>query len=174
MLDSGEPELPDDARTVLVLSSATTGSEACTALAGRGERVLLVGYAGTTAEDLRERLAGRFEEPPPVRALDVGGEVELSDLTGQGITVAEALSPETTVCFDSLGALLQYTDLEQVFQFVHSLAERCAASSATMHVHLDPAAVDDRAVAALSTLADAVVDVEAGATTLQPELTGKD
>ena len=106
MFDSDEPELPDDARTVLVLSSATTGSEACTALAGRGERVLLVGYAGTTAEDLRERLAERFEEPPPVRALDVGGGVELSDLTGQGITVAEALSSETTVCFDSLGALL--------------------------------------------------------------------
>ena len=76
MLDD-EPELPDDARTVLVLSSATTGSEACTALAGRGERVLLVGYAGTTAEDLRERLAERFEEPPPVRALDVGETLDI-------------------------------------------------------------------------------------------------
>ena len=174
MLDSGEPELPDDARTVLVLSSATAGSGACTALADRGERVLLVGYAGTTAEDLRERLAERFEEPPPVRSLGVGDGVEHGDLTAQEITITEALSPGTAVCFDPFGALLQYTDREQVFQFVHGLAERCAESSATMHFHLDPAAVDERTVAALSTLMDAVVDVDGGDATVRPELTGTD
>ena len=43
-----------------------------------------------------------------------------------------------------------------------------------MHVHLDPAAVDDRTVAVLSLLMDAVVDVESGAVTVRPELTGKD
>ena len=170
--DSESPGVPDGARMVLVLEPSMSRGDACTALAGRRDRVLFVGYGGATEADLAGRLEERFEEPPPVRALGVGGDVEPGDLTGQGITIAEALSPGTAVCVDSLGALFQYADREQVFQLIHTLGERCAESSAAMHFHLDPAAVDDRTVAAVSLLMDAVVDVESEAVTVRPELTG--
>ena len=169
--DSG---VPDGARMVLVLEPSMSRGDACAALAGRADRVLLVGYASVTETDLVERLEDRLEDPPPVRALGVGDDVEPSDLTGQGIAIAEALSPETVVCVDSLGVLLQYVDREQAFQFVHTLGERCAESAAAMHFHLDPAAVDERTVATLSLPMDAVVDVDGGDVTVRPELTGTD
>ena len=172
MWGSEGPDLPDEARMVLVLAQSSPG--VCAALSGRGGRVLLIQYANVTETDLVERLEDRFEDPPPVRALGVGDDVEPSDLTGQGIAIAEALSPETVVCVDSLGALLQYVNREQAFQFVHTLGERCAESSAAMHFHLDPAAVDERTVATLSLPMDAVVDVDGGDVTVRPELTGTD
>jgi hypothetical protein len=172
MWGSEGPDLPDEARMVLVLAQSSPG--VCAALSGRGGRVLLVRYTNVTETDLVERLEDRFEDPPPVRALGVGDDVEPSDLTGQGIAIAEALSPETVVCVDSLGALLQYVDREQAFQFVHTLGERCAESSSAMHFHLDPAAVDERTVATLSLPMDAVVDVDGGDVTVRPELTETD
>ena len=172
MWGSEGPDLPDEARMVLVL--AQSSPDACAALSGRGGRVLLVRYTNVAETDLVERLEDRFEDPPPVRALGVGDDIEPSDLTGQGIAIAEALSPETVVCVDSLGALLQYVDREQAFQFVHTLGERCAESSSAMHFHLDPAAVDERTVATLSLPMDAVVDVDGGDITVRPELTGPD
>ena len=144
MWGSEGPDLPDEARMVLVLAQSSPG--VCAALSGRGGRVLLVRYTNVTE----------------------------TDLVGQGIAIAEALSPETVVCVDSLGALLQYVDREQAFQFVHTLGERCAESSSAMHFHLDPAAVDERTVATLSLLMDAVVDVDGGNVTVRPELTGTD
>ena len=171
--DSESPGVPNGARMVLVLEPSMSRGDACAALAGRRDRVLFVGYGDATEADLAGRLEERFEEPPPVRALGGGG-VEPDDLIGQGITIAEALSPGTAVCVDSLGALFQYADREQVFQLIHALGERCAESAAAMHVHLDPAAVDDRTVAVLSLLMDAVVDVESEAVTVRPELTGTD
>ena len=174
MWGSEDPPLPEDASMVLVLEPSMSRGDACAALAGRRDRVLFVGYGGTTEADLAGRLKERFEEPPPVRALGVGDDVEPGDLTGQGITIAEAMSPGTAVCVDSLGALFQYADREQVFQLIHALGERCAESAAAMHFHLDPAAVDDRTVAVLSLLMDAVVDVESEAVTVRPELTETD
>ena len=172
MWGSEGPDLPDEARMVLVL--AQSSPSVCAALSGRGGRVLLVRYTNVTETDLVERLEDRLEDPPPVRALGVGDDVEPSDLTGQGIAIAEALSPETVVCVDPLGALLQYVDREQAFQFVHTLGERCAESSSAMHFHLNPAAVDERTVATLSLPMDAVVDVDGGDVTVRPELTGTD
>jgi len=136
--------------------------------------VLFVGYGDSTADAFRDRLAWVVDAPPPVRGLGVGEDVEAGDLTGQGIAVAEAFSPETAVCLDGIDVLLEDLDREPVFQFVHSLAERCAQAGATMHLHVDPDAVDDRAVAALSTLMDAVVHLEDDDVTVRPELTEKD
>jgi hypothetical protein len=168
MCGATTPELPAGAHSVLVLSSS--GADTCAALAARADRVLLVGYGSLTAEGLRDRLDDRLEDPPPVRSLGVGEAVEAGDLTRQGIAVADSLSAEPAVCVGGFGRLLDRLDREPVFQFVHSLAERCARSSSTMHYHLDPATVDDRAVAALSTLMDAVVRVDEGTVTVQPEL----
>jgi hypothetical protein len=65
---------------------------------------------------------------------------------------------------------LQYADRERSFQFVHSLTERCAAAPAGIHYHLDPETTDERTVAAVSMLMDAVVDIEADELRVRPEL----
>ncbi|WP_336134944.1 DUF7504 family protein [Natronomonas amylolytica] len=163
--------IPDDATTVLVLSP-TIDSDAgvCSALSARAKDILLVGYAGADVATLRERLAADGSEGPRIDTLDIGTDVEPNDLTGQGIAITEALSAGTEVCFDSLTALLQYADRERSFQFLHSLGERCVDASATIHYHLDPATTDDRTVAALSMLMDAVVDTEADELRVRPEL----
>jgi hypothetical protein len=164
-------EIPDDATTVLVLSPTIDGDAGvCSALSARAKKVHLVGYAGADPATLRERLAADGSDGPRIDTLDIGADVEPNDLTGQGIAIAEALNAGTEVCFDSLTALLQYADRERAFQFLHSLGERCAAASATIHYHLDPATTDEKTVAAMSTLMDAVVDTEAGELRVRPEL----
>lgn len=90
------------------------------------------------------------------------------DLTGIGITLSEYLSSwggeggDLVVCFDSLTALLQYVSLKRAYRFLHVLTGRAAAVGARSHYHLDPSAHDDRTVATLTSLFDAVVD-ESGA-----------
>lgn len=85
-----------------------------------------------------------------------------ADLTGLEIAVAEFLSEwagdgrETVVCVDSLTVLLQYAELPAAFRFLNSLTSRVWHADATMHVHLDPAAVDDRVLATVAPLFDAV------------------
>jgi hypothetical protein len=174
MWGSAAPELPAGTHTVLVVGSAGDGAGACAALAEGADRVLLVDYGDLTADGLRERLAAQSAEPPPVRALGVGEDVEPGDLTAQGIGVAESLSSDTAVCVDGLGTIVERVDRDPVFRFVHSLAERCARSSSAMHYHLDPATVEGRTVAALSTLMDAVVRVEDDAVAIRPALTDTD
>jgi len=89
-----------------------------------------------------------------------------SDLTGLGIEISEVLQewagePEAArVCFDSLTTLLQYVDLETAYEFVHVVAGRAYAADARVHFHLDAAAHDDRTVASLATLFDAVAELD--------------
>lgn len=167
--------VPESATMVLVRSPAMEGrTHACSGLLSHAERVLLVGYAGANVEGLRNRLLEADEEPPPVRELDVGTEVDPGDLTGIGIAIAESLEPGTSVCFDSLTAMLQYADSERAFQFLHALGERCATAETTAHFHLDFESADETTHAALSTLMDAIVDPTEGTVTVRPELTEKD
>jgi len=91
------------------------------------------------------------------------------DLTGLGIALGQQLSTwagasddPIVVCFDSTTALLQYADLQRTFRFLHVLAGRVAGQGAQVHYHLDPTAVDDRAVAALTSLFDASVRYDDG------------
>lgn len=88
------------------------------------------------------------------------------DLTGLGMKVSKCASAweddgnETVFCFDSLTTLLQYADLKRVFQFVHVLLERLQSEGAFAHFHLDPSAHDDRTLATLRSLFDAVVEAD--------------
>jgi hypothetical protein len=164
-------EIPDEATKVLVLSPSIDGdADVCSALSARAKDVLLVGYAGADAATLQEEFAADGVDAPRIDVLDIGTDVEPNDLTGQGIAIAEAVTADTEVCFDSLTALLQYADRERAFRFLHSLGERCTAASAGVHYHLDPETADAKTVAAVSTLMDAVVDTEAGELQVRPEL----
>lgn len=49
-----------------------------------------------------------------------------------------------SVCIDGLADLLDANAREPVFQFLHALGGRVDAVDATMHVHADPDAVDQR------------------------------
>jgi hypothetical protein len=114
---------------------------------------------GPDATDPDEATTGA---PNPVEAVE-----NPSDLTGLGITVGqyfEAWGTEqpTSLCFDSVTALLQYVEFQTAYRFLHVLSGRVAAAGAVGHFHIDPGAHDDQRVATLRTLFDAVVTVEDG------------
>lgn len=88
-----------------------------------------------------------------------------NDLTGLGIAINKYLERwrdedgPTTVCFDSLTALLQYADLETAYEFLHILVGRVYAADATIHFHMDPGAHDDETVESVVSLVDAVIEL---------------
>ncbi|WP_227352967.1 DUF7504 family protein [Haladaptatus salinisoli] len=90
------------------------------------------------------------------------------DLTGLGIKTSEVLRQwhgdgnRTVVCFHSLTALLQYSDAQTVYKFLHVLTGRFATAGVTAHFHLDPDAHDAQTVNTLKTLFDAVVEFDDG------------
>jgi hypothetical protein len=105
--------------------------------------------------------------PNPVEAVE-----NPSDLTGLGITVSryfEAWGSDqpTSLCFDSITAMLQYTEFETAYRFLHVLTGRLSAAGAVGHFHIDPAAHDDRTVESLKTLFDAVVTLDDGERTVR-------
>jgi hypothetical protein len=106
--------------------------------------------------------ASTDEVPNPVESV-----TNPSDLTGLGITVgryfdAWGTDHPTSLCFDSVTALLQYVEFETAYRFLHVLSGRVAAAGAVGHFHVDPAAHDEQTLATLRTLFDAVVTVEDG------------
>lgn len=88
-----------------------------------------------------------------------------NDLTGLGIRLNNYLrrwdgnGRETTICFDSLTAMLQYIDTDTAYEFLHILSGRVHAADARIHFHMDPGAHDDRTVERVVSLCDAVVDL---------------
>lgn len=88
-----------------------------------------------------------------------------NDLTGLGINITEFLSRwedndyRTTVCFDSLTAMLQYVELETAYEFLHIITGRFAAFDVHAHFHMDPDAHDDQTVESIVSLMDAVVEL---------------
>jgi len=89
-----------------------------------------------------------------------------NDLTGLGIRITEYLSDweendnRTVVCFDSLTALLQYVELDTAYEFLHIITGRMASMDAFAHFHMDPEAHDEQTVEIITSLMDAVVDVD--------------
>ncbi len=83
--------------------------------------------------------------------------IELSDLLSTLDASGEA---GTAVCFDSLTALLEHTDLQQAFRFPHVVTDRVESAGAVGHYHVDPDAHDRETLATLEGLLDAVVTVD--------------
>jgi hypothetical protein len=105
--------------------------------------------------------------PNPVEAVE-----NPSDLTGLGITVGryfEAWGTErpTRVCFDSITAMLQYVEFETAYRFLHVLTGRLSGAGSVGHFHVDPVAHDERTLASLQTLFDAVVTLDDGTRTVR-------
>lgn len=92
--------------------------------------------------------------------------VAAGDLTGVSIAISRYLDrwedegEAVAGCMDSLTAMLQYTDTERIFRFLHTITGRFMAVGAPVHVHLDPGTQDEQTIATLSTLFDSVVQRE--------------
>lgn len=87
------------------------------------------------------------------------------NLTELGITISERLTQwdanphDTVICFDSITALLQYTDgVQTAFQFLHTLIGRIQTAQARACYTIAPDAHDDQTVATLTGLFDDVLD----------------
>ncbi|GAB7094667.1 hypothetical protein JCM30237_18200 [Halolamina litorea] len=152
--------------------------------------VLWVSYTKSPDKQLqrwRKRASGRpanvgmvsVEDSTRSVAADTGGATEPSlpetpvetvaspnDLTGLGIRITEFLNDwkgngnRTTVCFDSLTALLQYVELETAYEFLHIIGGRMASNDALAHFHMDPDAHDEQTVEIITSLMDAVVEID--------------
>ena len=174
--------------SVLVLASSfgSTGAEVCTdLLAGDepGETTVLAVTYRQSAREWVERWYDHTVHPPKrgivvgvgdgtaadLDGLDVHGAGRWSaesvdnpaDLTGLGIRLSDHLDSAdgpVRFCFDSLTALLQYTDVKPAFQFCHALTGRVKGADAVGHYHLDPAAHDDRTLATIMGLFDASIE----------------
>ncbi|SEO55976.1 hypothetical protein SAMN04487948_103230 [Halogranum amylolyticum] len=117
----------------------------------------------SVGESARSAAAARPDETP------LSGPVETianpTDLTGLGIRLNDYLRRwddndyPTTVCLDSLTAMLQYVDVETVYQFLHVLSGRFYAAGARAHFHVDPDAHDEQTVERLVSLCDVAVDL---------------
>lgn len=90
-----------------------------------------------------------------------------SDLTGLGIKTSQCLESwaggekRPVVRFDSLTTLLQYAEVQRVFQFLHVLVRRIERANAFGVFHMDANAHDEQTLATIKTLFDAVHEVPA-------------
>lgn len=88
------------------------------------------------------------------------------DFTSLGVVLTDTLdrwdgsSNQVAVCFDSLTALLESADSQQVFRFLHVLTSQFAHADALAHYHIDSTAHESRTVNSLRPLFDAVVSRE--------------
>lgn len=82
------------------------------------------------------------------------------DLTGVGMKVGRYLDrygdSNTVLTFESLTLLLQYVDLERAFRFLTAITSQIRQLGAVAHYHVDPNAHEDRELATLASLFDAV------------------
>jgi len=102
---------------------------------------------------------------PPER-VEVNTVLDPSDLTTLGIRISEQLSEwgstdeQPVVCFHSLTALLEATELNRAFRFLHLLTRRLSSAGGIAHFHLDPETCDEKTVETLRPLFDAVLEID--------------
>lgn len=187
--DAGSGGNLGDASNVLLLGPTAESRvrDACIdLLAGptpERTNVLAVVYETSPAE-FAARWSARTDAPPERGGIVAVGTTEVSvdesvwtvravtdpgDLSSVGLELSDQLSAPNTpgdagiaVCFDSLTALLDHTDLQQAFRFLHVATARVESAGAVGHYHMDPDAHDRQTLATLEGLFDAVLAVEEG------------
>ncbi|MFB6087088.1 MAG: hypothetical protein ABEJ85_01090 [Haloarculaceae archaeon] len=87
-----------------------------------------------------------------------------NDVTGLGMRLNNYLAEhdpalQLVVCFDSLTQMLQFTDVQSVFKFVHMFTGQLREVDAIGHFHLDPNAHDTQTVSRLKPAFDDAVDL---------------
>ena len=175
-----------DASNVLLLGPSTESrvEDACIdLLAGStpGETNVLAVVYETSPAEFVARWSARAGGPPARGGIVAVGDhasvdesvwtthsvANPADLSGVGIELSDLLSAlngpggaTTAVCFDSLTALLDHTNLQQAFRFLHVLTGRVESAGAVGHYHVDPDAHDRQTMATVESLFDAVLAVD--------------
>ncbi|MGQ4556420.1 DUF7504 family protein [Halobellus sp. GM3] len=87
-----------------------------------------------------------------------------SNLTGIGVKSTPYLNEwdNAVVVADSLTMLLQYTDPQSVYRFLHVLTTRLRTTGAAGQFYCDPTVQDDQTVELLKTLFDGIIECEDG------------
>lgn len=69
---------------------------------------------------------------------------------------------QVVLCFHSLSTFLQYVDVQDAFKFLHALTAELTRTGTIAHVHMDPAAHDERTINTLLPLFRRVVELDDG------------
>ena len=86
------------------------------------------------------------------------------DLTGIGIALTEILAERATpdsrpvVCFEALGAVLQYAPVKPAYRFLHQLTTRLGRADAVAHFHVAPYQFDEGPADRIRPLFDDVIE----------------
>lgn len=110
--------------------------------------------------------SGSHDSPDGAASLSVESISSPGDLTGLGMRFSEEIgdvddrSDHITVCFNDLTTLLQYTDLQTVFRFLHVITGQVRTADARAHYHLNPLAHDDQTLNTLLQLFDAAIEFD--------------
>lgn len=94
-----------------------------------------------------------------VRTVDSPG-----NLTKIGVEINQILDEATAdgtapgICFETLTPLIQYSDVEKVYKFLHVFTNQVVGVGAKAHYHLDPSAHEPTDVNLLKTNFDAIVE----------------
>ncbi|WP_440009840.1 DUF7504 family protein [Halomicrococcus sp. SG-WS-1] len=158
---------PPDKTNILIISYVRSPDEWTQSwLDHAGEHPANLGIiqVGETTRSMASTQASSATAPTPDVLATVGNP---SNLTELGITISEYLTDwdenphETAVCFDSLTALLQYTDsVQTAFRFLHTLVGRVQTANARACYKITPGAHDRQTVATLRGLFDTVIEYE--------------
>jgi hypothetical protein len=87
-----------------------------------------------------------------------------NDITGLGMRLNNYLNDrdgdtQLVVCFDSMTEMLQFSELQPAYKFLHMFAGQLRDADACGHFHLDPGAHEDRTISRLKPLFDAAFDL---------------
>lgn len=171
LLSVAEPVKLNVLAVTYTQSASTWATEYQQHVGSLPEQLTIISVGGRGGEMTRSSAHGESAQPTTTSGEPVIEEInDPRDLTGLGIRISEHLkswhegkgnggATQMTLCFDSLTALLQYTDPETAFQFLHTITGRISQVGAVAHYHLTPDAHPEQTVATLSTLFDAVRDV---------------
>jgi hypothetical protein len=126
-------------------------------------------YAIGVGLDDPDRIASGF---PPWVSVDTISDV--GDLQSLGIllssTVSEFDDGEIVFCLDSITAILQYTESNRAYRFLHTLIHRFDTVDVRGHYHVDPSTVDESTLATLTPLFDTVFETFEDGTWMNDEM----
>jgi len=103
------------------------------------------GIAGGTDADLPDSVVVTTANPNDITGLGMRLNNYLNDLSSDR---------QLVVCFDSLTELLQFTDVQAAFKFLHMFTGQLRDADAVAHFHLDPNALEQRTVNRLKPVFD--------------------
>jgi len=181
-------QTPAPGRNVVVMAPSLSDEKRATCLdlqhAGPPDQldVLRVAYSASPAELVAEWRDHGGELPGRMGIIVVGDQpghrtsdadlpenvfvttANPNDITGLGMRLNNYLNDhdedaQLVVCFDSMTEMLQFSELQPVFKFLHMFTGQLREVDAIGHFHLDPGAHDDQTISRLKPLFDGAVDL---------------